>query len=386
MSAHARLRATVTAPLSSPEAGPPEIVGPPGRRMIVQRSDDEIVAQPLDDDFAARAGAAVHFPAPWPRRRGTWQVAPDASLAVFAGVHAVRAVDPSGTTRWEVRHGCWYGACQDMHESYDEYADRRDHRYPESGSVGFSVDGRLVWAHVRGPLPEGELSPDTADEWLVVDAETGRVLGRADAEAVAAGSFHLPHPTDPHQMGLSIGEGQDGAPLRWGRWDGGRLTVDCLEGDLCLLGLSPSGDRLMTISHGQDSLSVRDSRGAVVEALEWDAEATIPPHPESGSDSDSDSDSEEDELSVCWDWSGGFLDETTLVVSTVESDEEWGQGRHWLVDTTGTRGVAPVEYPSPVSCEPTALGSGVWSTLSPARDAVHVWGLHGEDVASPRWC
>lgn len=226
-----------------------------------------VVAQPLDDTFAARPAVKVRFPAPWPRRRGTWEVSPDASVAVFAGVHAVRAVEPSGATRWELRHGCWHGACQEMHESYDEYASRQDHRYPDRGSVGFSADGRLVWAHVRGPLPEGEPTPDTVDEWLVLDADNGHVLARVNAETAAAGSFHLPHPTDPHQMGLTIGEGQDGTLLRLGRWNGQRLDVTYVEGDLCLLSVSPSGEQLMTISHDQDSLSLRDSDGLLLELL-----------------------------------------------------------------------------------------------------------------------
>ncbi|MFC9793848.1 hypothetical protein ACFVJI_14500 [Streptomyces sp. NPDC127584] len=373
MSVHARLRATVPAPLPASQAGPPEITGPPEGRLLVQRGDGEAVAQPLDDDFAPR-GACVRFPAPWPRHRGTWEVAPDASLAVFAGVHAVRAVEPSGATRWEVRHGCWYGACRELHTSYEAYAERPDHRYPESGSVGFSADGRLVWAHVRGPLPEGESSPDTADEWLVVDAVSGRVLGRADAEAVAAGSDHLPHPTDPGQMGLSIGEGQDGAPLRWGRWDGTELTVDRLEEDQCLLGLSPSGDRLMTVSHDQDSLAVRDSCGAVVDALDWDAETVIPRHPDARAGGEAD-EADEDGVGHCWDWAGGFLDETTLVASTTECDEEWGRGRHWLVAAAGAPAVVPITYPSQVTGLPTALRGGVWSTTSDARDVLHVWEL-----------
>ncbi|GAA1530755.1 hypothetical protein GCM10009730_45040 [Streptomyces albidochromogenes] len=369
MSARARLCATIPAPLSSPQAGPPEIAGLPGRRILVQRSDTEVVAQPLDDSFVTHPEASVRFPAPWPRRRGACEVAPDASVAVFAGVHAVRAVEPSGATRWEVRHGCWTGACEEIHASYDEYADRQDHRYPDGGSVGFSADGKLVWAHVRGPLPEGELNPDTVDEWLVLDAANGRVLARVNAEAAAAGSVHLSHPTDPQQMGLSIGEGQDGAPLRWGRWDGQALDVDHLEGDLCLLSVSPSGGRLMTVSHDQDSLAVRDPRGTVVEGLEWDAESVIPRHPDAPSGDD-------DEIAVCWDWAGGFVDETTLLVSTVESDEEWGQSRHWLVDSSGTGGLVPVAYPTPVSCQPTALGNGTWSTLSGSHDALHVWSLH----------
>ncbi|MFF2013221.1 hypothetical protein ACFVWY_29710 [Streptomyces sp. NPDC058195] len=372
MSARTQLRATVPALLPPSQAGPPQITGLPGCRMLVQRCDDEVVARALDDTFAARPGPGIRFPAPWPRHCGTWEVAPDASLAVFAGVHAVCAVEPSGAVRWEVRHGCWSGACRESHESYAEYASRQDHRYPESGSVGFSADGRLVWAHVRGPLPGGELSPDTVDEWLVIDAGSGQVRARADAEAAAAGSFHLPHPADPHQMGLSIGEGQDGAPLRWGRWDGNALAVDCLDGDLCLLDLSPSGDRLMTVSHDQNSLAVRDSRGSVVAGLEWEAGTVIPPNPGAPAD-------DEDGPEACWDWAGGFLDENTLLVSTTESDDEWGQGRHWLVDTTGPGGFVPVDYPLPVSCEPTALGGGAWTTLSPGRDVLHVWELDGPE-------
>ncbi|MCX4970572.1 hypothetical protein OHA98_38660 [Streptomyces sp. NBC_00654] len=369
MSVRARLRATVPALMPVSLADPPDIAGQPGRRMLLQRSDEEIVAQLLDDAFVARPGESVRFPAPWPRGRGTWVVAPDADLAVFAGVHAVRAVEPSGATRWEVRHGCWQG-CRETHTSYDEYADRRDHRYPDSGSAGISADGALVWAHVRGPLPEGELTPDTVDEWLVLDARDGRVLARVDAGTAAAGSFHVPHPADPHQMGLSIGEGQDGAPLRWGRWDGQRAQAGHLGDDLCLLSVSPSGERLMTVSHDQVSLAVRDCGGAVVQGLEWDAESVIPRHPDAPSAGDDDDD---DDPPVCWDWAGGFVDETTLVVSTVESDEEWGRSRHWLVGTTGSHGIAPVAYPSPVDSQPAALGNGAWSTLSESRDALYVW-------------
>lgn len=48
-----------------------------------------------------------------------------------------------------------------MHASFDEYGepgehtDSRGHLYADSGSVVFSADGKLVWAHVRGPLAAG---------------------------------------------------------------------------------------------------------------------------------------------------------------------------------------------------------------------------------------
>lgn len=47
------------------------------------------------------------------------------------------------------------------------------------------------------------------EEWLVLDATDGTVLGRADTQTVAAGSGHVSHP-DPGQMGLSVGEGRTG--------------------------------------------------------------------------------------------------------------------------------------------------------------------------------
>ncbi|MFF0478148.1 hypothetical protein [Streptomyces sp. NPDC004284] len=366
MSVRARLHAAVPVPLPSSEAGPPEIVGRPGRRLLVQRSDDEVVARPLDDAYAARPGAEVRFPAPWPRRRGTWEVSPDAGLAVFAGVHAVRAVEPSGATRWEVRHACWSGPCGETHESYDAYADRQDHRYPDEGSVGFSADGSLVWAHVRGPLAGGEPLPDAVDEWLVIDAVDGRVLARADARAAAAGSDHLSHPADPRRMGLGIGEGQDGAPLRLGRWDGEELHVTYVEGDLCPLSVSPTGDRLMTVSHDQDSLSVRDFDGLLLDGLDWDAESVLPLHPDAPTD-------DPDETPVCWDWAGGFVNGTTLIASTHECDDEWGPGRHWLLDTARPQALHPVVYPSPPSGPPAALGDGTWVTRSESGDALHVW-------------
>ncbi|MGW1714583.1 hypothetical protein [Streptomyces sp. NPDC002156] len=364
------LVATLAAPRSLSRADDaPYLVYSAATRLLVQRGDTELVVQEIGPSAAAWATAPeVSFPAPWPRRFGTATVSPAGDLAVFAGVHALRAVDRSGSVRWELRHRCWAGCAG--HSTFEEYAEDRDHRYAGSGSAGFSADGKLVWAHICGQLMQDRLdNSETAEEWLVIDAADGSVLARAETDTAAAGSFHYVSP-NPGQMGLSIGEGQDGSPLRWGRWDGGTLTVDRFnDEDRILMAVSPSGDRLLTVTHDQDTLAVHRVDDGSVEA-ELDAD-TVPRHPES--------EPEDDEAGAFFDYYGGFVDEGTAVVGTVESDEEFGRGRHWLVDTAPMRIADELIYPYPVSGPPTALGDGTWYTQSATENALHVWALHDMD-------
>lgn len=358
----ARLVAALPTPLPVLHTQQPPLTGLPGRLMLTQRDDRELIVRPLGPDHEYTS-QEIRFPVPWRQRIGTFAVSPDADLAVFAGVHAVRAVEPTGRVRWEVRHGCWYGACYEMHESYEEYADDGDHRYPEEGSACFSADGRLVWAHVRGPLPEGKLGEDTVDEWLVIDAVDGRVLARADARAAAAGSVHVPHP-DSRRMAVSIGEGQDGAPLRVGLWDGEHLTVDHHDLDIVQIGVSPSGDRFVTVDHGQYDLTVHRTEDASVVA-EWTAEEALPPHPAA------EDEAEDDDGRTYWDWAGGFVDENTVMAGTAECDEEWGEVRHWLIDVPSKGRPEQIRYPQPVSGFAVGLSDGTWYTVGEAE--VRVW-------------
>jgi hypothetical protein len=368
----ARLLATIPSLLPSGGLGAPGIVGRPGRRVLAQGGEDALVVCTLDDAFRTVPEPHVRFPAPWPTRRSSWALAPDAGTAVFAGVHALHAVDTSGNMRWQLRHGCWDDACQQMHQSYDEYADREDHRYAKHGSAAFSADGRLLWAHVRGRHTDGEWDPDVIEEWLVLDAETGRVLAGANAKTVAEGSTHIPHPTDASQMGLSIGEGQDGAPVRWGRWDGRSLDVAYIADDMALIDASPAGRLLMTVAHNQSTLAIRPIYGVSDPArVVVESAAARSRHP----DMDSADDESEPESAAFWDWAGGFVNETAVIASTQESDSEWGEGRHWLVDARGTRPVAQVTYPFTVPAEPVGLGDGTWYTYSESDNALHVWTL-----------
>ncbi|MBV6699747.1 hypothetical protein KV557_22040 [Kitasatospora aureofaciens] len=315
-----------------------------------------------------RPDEVVRFPAPWPRDPiNTVAVAGDLSVAVFAGVHALRAVEPGGRLRWEVRHGCWDSGCFEQHESYEEYAGGDDHRYPDTGSAVFSPDGSLVWAHVRS-----EDAVEGAEVWLVLDAADGRVLARAETGTVAAGSDHIPHP-DPAQMGLSIGEGQDGVPLRWGRFDGRELTVEYLGSDeRVLLAVSPSGKRLLTVTHYQESLALHDADGGAV-LCELDADGTVPVPPTAeplGEDENG-----EPDFDLRWDYHAGFVDEDTVVTATAESDEEWGLARHWLVAAEPLRLLGEIRYPFPVRGYPYTLGDGTWATVGEGGDTVHVWEL-----------
>ncbi|MGW3712854.1 helix-turn-helix transcriptional regulator [Streptomyces albogriseolus] len=92
----ARLVATVLAPLGVVDADAPRIQYGPGHRLLVQRGDEELAVVELGPT-GQEHGAEFRFPAPWPRPFGDVTVSPTGDLAVFSGVHAVRAVDRTGT-------------------------------------------------------------------------------------------------------------------------------------------------------------------------------------------------------------------------------------------------------------------------------------------------
>ncbi|MFJ5534960.1 hypothetical protein [Streptomyces sp. NPDC093261] len=102
------------------------------------------------------------------------------------------------------------------------------------------------------------------------------------------------------------------------------------------------------MTHDQDTPALRGTRGRVLEGAERDAGTAVPRHPgaEPGND----------EALPCRDRAGGFLDETTPTGSTVEGDEERGEGRHRLVDAAGTRGLLRIAYPSSAGHRPAHPG------------------------------
>lgn len=337
----------------------------PNRTLLVQRGDTEVVAVDIDQPEAGR-GDEIRFPAPWPRRFGTVTVSPERDAAVFAGIHAVRSVAAAGATRWEVRHGCW-GGCPQLHASFHEYANDKDHLYADSGSAAVSADGKLVWAHVRGPLAGDEITEDDQELWVVLDAAAGRPLGRVNTGTVASSSEHTSHP-DPSQMGLSLGEGEEGSPVLRGRWDGQQLTAEHVGDERILLAVSPSGRRLLTVPVGQWSLSLHELENGPKVARKLDATDAVPAHPQNTGDD-----------RVYWDFDAAFVDEDTVVAGTSECDARYGSVRHWLVDVRGMDLRGEISYPVPVSGPARAAGDGRWHTISKDGTTVHLWGLVQEN-------
>ncbi|MEU6240706.1 hypothetical protein [Streptomyces sp. NPDC047024] len=362
----ARLLAAVPAPLDPATADAPQLLPSPGGRLLVQRGDTEVAAV----DLLPRPGRPreVRFPAPWTRAYGSVTVSPGRELAVFAGPHAVRAVEPTGATRWEVRHGCWAG-CPEAHGSFEEYADDEDHFYADSGSAAFNVDGTLVWVHVPGPLGG---SREDEECWAVLDASDGRVLGQVVTGTVASASVHTPHP-DPARMILSVGEGEEGSPVLYGRWDGRRLAVERIGDERVLAAVSPSGERLVTVPVGQWSLSLHQTADAshTQTGKKLDALDVLPPHPNVRSGQ---------HPRPYWDFDATFLTDDTLLAGTSESDTPHGPPRHWLVDTPGMTLRGEISYPLPVSGPPRPAGDGTWSTLANDRTTTHLWGLESRPL------
>ncbi|MFF1547993.1 hypothetical protein [Streptomyces sp. NPDC058291] len=365
MTIAARLVTTIAAPLDPASAEAPRVLHSSDRRILVQRDDIELVALELGMLNTGRA-PEIRFPAPWPRHFGSVTVSLEQDAAVFAGLHAVRAVEANGTTRWEVEHGCWAENCSQRHQSFDEYAHDKDHFYADSGSAAFNSDGRLVWAHVLGPLGHDSDTEDDQELWAVLDATTGRTLGRAKTMTVASGSEQTPHP-DPAQMGLSIGEGEEGSPVLWGRWDGQRLSTEQLGIERILLAVSPSGQYLLTVPVGQWALSLHQVEdGSILRKL--DAEGTVPAHPRSTG-----------EERVFWDYEAAFIDEDNIVAGTSECDARYDTVRHWLVDVRSMTLRGEIIYPFTVSGPARSAGSGAWYTVSKDGTSVHLWHLADEN-------
>ncbi|GIG70396.1 hypothetical protein [Phytomonospora endophytica] len=319
-----------------------DVTAYPGKTLLSVRADDALSVHEL-----ATLGEAMPavFPAPW--ASCPTAVSPSGELAVFCGTHALRAVDSSGRTRWEHRHACWAWRCQEPHRDEAEYEGDADHRSTGSGSAHFSADGRLIWAHVRTGITiidAHKAAPTHA--WLVLDAATGEVLAQADVETYAHASDHIAHP-DPSRMGL------DGDPLLWGHFDGSALHIERTTAGDIVTDADRAGEHYLTLDEGRSTMGLhRLADGGLLASL-------APPPFEGVSPTQM---AEDDDYQSRWQWVPRFLDATTVLAPTNESDVLSQPDRHWLVDLPSMRPRGHISYPVPIGRRLTVLGHGRWMT------------------------
>ncbi|MBC9712877.1 hypothetical protein H9Y04_09865 [Streptomyces sp. TRM66268-LWL] len=201
------------------------------------------------------------------------------------------------------------------------------------------------------------------EEWLVLDALDGTVLGRAGTGTVGSASVTCAPAHGPH-MGLSVGEGDEDSPALWSSWDGRRLTFERIDGVL-IQDISPSGRRILCTDPGQWALYLHESSDGR-EAARLDAADSVPPVP--GHDM------------ARWGYEGACPYEYGAVVCT---EEDAGTPRHWLVNprTMSLRG--QIAYPVPAHGGPRPAGPGPWWTFGESGARVHFWSLAEEYRAGP---
>jgi hypothetical protein len=247
----------------------------------------------------------------------------------FGRVHytthnAVVCMTAEGVERWRHR--------------LDPWTDRVHGHHP--GGV-LSADGRVLWVYRPNVMAERGL----ADQWVALDSATGAVLAQTDLETAGHGGVQLVHPTNG-QVLLDVGEGQDGSVVYRGTLTGDGIDLVRHPGDdRCLIALSPDGQHVMTVDHGQGDVAVH---------AHPDREAVFTLSVE---------DFGHDPEEVCVEWGGGYLDSRTLVVALGgEPGEEEDWFRHYLVDARSGGVLGEFEGHARDAYDLFPLGDGSWLT------------------------
>lgn len=338
---------------------------------LLQQGDDTFALVDLDAAFAGRSAVLAGVANPWPGwRNSACAASADGGLVVLSGQRSVLALEPDGRTRWEYRHGCW-GDGPHRHGGAEPC------RGLAQGSVQVGADGGLVWAHVLPDIDHGDPDTDSYEQWLVLDAADGTVLGVARIEGGSQGSHHLPHPDDGTRMILGTGQGQDGSPAYVGHWDGSALTVrEIGDGFRIPVAVHPEGRAFLSTPHGHEPLQLhRFPDGRVL--MDRDAADLTGGEDNAQDDADADADGTE----PAWDFVAGFVDGHTVIAAAYDAYHHREASRHWLLDALTLRPLGPVAYPDgdrePAgSGYPVALGDGTW--LTPAADGTTLnrWSPH----------
>ncbi|GAA2688740.1 hypothetical protein [Nonomuraea recticatena] len=326
--AHLRNAARVVGPPWAVEVGR---AGPP-RMLLGEGTSLEL--HDLDAFFGAEPSLISAFAVPWPDEE-SWEaaVSPDGDVGVFCNDEAVRAVTPTGAVLWEHR------------------GHRRHSRKENRSSCRVSDDGRHVWAMLPGPPSSGvwrddgtfDGTPYQGDEWLVLAADTGRVVARETLDCAAVGGEHLPH-ADGRHMGLGVGEGQDGLHVYWGRLEEDGLRVWKHEDDYrILLDVHPSGLSYLSYAPPDEIAWHSFPGGLIMRRLEA-ADAWRPATGE-----------------AYWD-GADYVDADTVIATATLYAETPQDARHILIDAVSGQVRGEVRYPTPAHESAYPLGDGTWLT------------------------
>jgi hypothetical protein len=172
-------------------------------------------------------------------------------------------------------------------------------------------------------------------------------------ETVAAGCEPVQHP-DGQTIGLSIGEGQDGSPIRWVRADHDRIQLRFgpHDDDRVLVAVHPDGDEYLTTPHPGSADTLVRHRLADDRPIEELAAADVLRSDEG------------------WDLYAGYLTDWLILASIFQAGRD--SERHVLVQRTPMRLLGEVVYPGD---QPPGwiVGpqQGTWLTVS--DHGVHRW-------------
>jgi hypothetical protein len=162
----------------------------------------------------------------------------------------------------------------------------------------------------------------------------------------------VPHPDGRH-VGLSVGEGQDGAELYWASWETGRPVLTRLDDrSRVLVDVRPDGKQYLTTPHS-------DSDGSVVlhEFPTGRAVARLGP---SGVLSEAD----------WFDYAAGYVNDRLILVGSAEEQV------HLLLTYDALAVVGRVEYPPGHTTENiTPSGHGTWLTSDYVSGRHELWRL-----------
>ncbi|MDX3636941.1 hypothetical protein OG920_45240 [Streptomyces europaeiscabiei] len=251
-------------------------------------------------------------------------VAEDLQRAYYTTLNAVVCVTADGIEVWR-----------------SEFEPQSDQQFGHRPSCVMSLDGLVVWVY----RPDAMAGRNRPDQWVALDAGTGAVIAQADLDAVGHGGQHLLHPAGD-QVFLDVGEGQDGSVIYRASVVEDRMDLIRYPwNDRCLIDLAPDGRHFMTVDHEQTDVAIHTCP---------DGEVTFTfPVDAFGHDPDE----------VFMEWSGGYLNQDTVIVTLVgetEDEQEWF--RHYRVDVRSGQVQAAFDAHAENPYDIQPLGDGSWLT------------------------